>query len=310
MMLDKQMLRSGRLPVNRGFLFICLLALICLSGINQADDSRKLCLWKIEHGGSRVYLLGSVHLMKEDMYPLPDPIIAAFNESDVVVFEIDLTEMDEIEIANLMEQQGIYTPPATISDDLSPETLELLNDYLEEEGIKLDQVSQMKPWMLSLYISIMDLEKLGFKTELGLDQHLNQKAMDQDKETDGLESAAQQISFLSGENIEIQDLALRAYLSERHQVQEETGQMISAWRSGDADELYEIAIDQILEYPELQNQMDRLILERNLNMVQKIRGYLDTQRKYMVVAGALHMGGPEGIIQLLSEDFTVEQISY
>ncbi|MCY4532882.1 MAG: TraB/GumN family protein [Gammaproteobacteria bacterium] len=298
------------MPLNRVLPFICLLVLTCLFGVNQADDSNKLCLWKIDHEGSRVYLLGSVHLMKEDMYPLPYPITAAFNESDVVVFEIDLTEMDEIEIANLMEQQGIYTPPATISDDLSPETLELLNDYLEEEGIKLDQVSQMKPWMLSLYISIMDLEQLGFKTELGLDQHLNQKAMDQDKETDGLETAAQQISFLSGEHMEIQDLSLRAYLSERHQVQEETGKMISAWRSGDADGLYELAIDQILEYPELQNQMDRLILERNLNMVQKIRGYLDTQRKFMVVAGALHMGGPEGIIQLLSEDFTVEQISY
>lgn len=304
------MLRCGRLFVNKGLLYICLLAMICLTGAVQADDSRKLCLWQIDHGGSRVYLLGSVHLMKEDMYPLPEPITAAFNESDVVVFEIDLTEMDAKEIASLMEQQGIYTPPATISDDLAPETLELLTDYLEEEGIRLDQVSQMKPWMLSLYISIMDLKQLGFKTELGLDQHLNQKAMDLNKETDGLESAAQQISFLSGDQIEIQDLSLRAYLSERHQVQEETGQMISAWNDGDADELYDLAIDQIMDYPELQNQMDRLILERNLNMVQKIRGYLDSQRKYLVVAGALHMGGPEGIIQLLSEDFTVEQISY
>ena len=309
-MLDKLMLRSGRSFVNRGFLCVCFLTLICLTGVVQADDSRKLSLWQIDHGSSRVYLLGSVHLMKEDMYPLPEPITAAFNESDVVVFEIDLTEMDAKEIAGLMEQQGIYTPPASISDDLAPETLELLTDYLEEEGIRLDQVSQMKPWMLSLYISIMDLKQLGFKTELGLDQHLNQKALDLNKETDGLESAAQQISFLSGDHIEIQDLSLRAYLSERHQVQEETRQMISAWNSGDADELYDLAIDQILDYPELQNQMDRLILERNLNMVQKIRGYLDTQRKYLVVAGALHMGGPEGIIQLLSEDFTVEQISY
>ncbi len=287
---------------------VCILMLVCCC--LQAAEDRKLCLWRIDNGEARVFLLGSIHAMKDEMYPLPGPITSAFEASEVVVFEVDLTRLNNREMSRVMAREGTYAPPASITDDLSPETVSLLDAYLDEAKISMDQIRYLKPWNLSLNIGVMELTRLGYKTELGLDQYLQKLAGDERKEIRELESFSEQIGILSSDPMDIQDLSLRVSLTERHRIQNDLEDMVSAWRGGDADRMYELTLESTRDYPRLQVQVDRLVLERNVRMAEKIRGYLGTSRNYLVVAGALHMGGPEGIINLLSEDFEVKQISW
>jgi len=86
--------------------------------------------------------------------------------------------------------------------------------------------------------------------------------------------------------------------------------MTAAWREGDADTMYQLTVDSVKEYPKLQSQMNRLVFSRNMKMIDKVREYLNTDGRYMVVVGALHMGGPQGLINLLAKDYEVIQVSY
>jgi len=286
-----------------------LLIVFLLIDQSFAQD-RNLSLWKIVNHDNVVYILGSIHAMKEDMYPLPGPIMEAFEAAEVTVFEVDLMQIDRGEIAEIMKSRGSYEPPASIYDDLSDETTELLEEYLQETKINIDQVRYLKPWHLSLNIGVMELSRLGYKTELGLDQHLQQLAVKQGKEIQELESFDQQIKILSSDSLDIQDLSLRVSLRDRAEIEQELEAMVTAWRNGDADQMYQLTLDSVNEYPELQSQMNRLVLSRNIKMVNKIRSYLGDGRNYLVVAGTLHMGGPQGIIKLLAKDYEVEQLSY
>ena len=54
---------------------------------------------------------------------------------------------------------------------------------------------------------------------------------------------------------------------------------------------------------------DRLLSDRNRRWIPKLEGYLQSGQTYFVVAGAAHMGGPEGVLALLRErGYKIEQL--
>ncbi|MFQ5733566.1 MAG: TraB/GumN family protein, partial [Planctomycetaceae bacterium] len=56
-----------------------------LSNVAQAaDKAKKHFLWKVESDKGTVYLLGSVHAAKKELYPLDKVIRTAFDDSDKV----------------------------------------------------------------------------------------------------------------------------------------------------------------------------------------------------------------------------------
>ncbi|MEW6419537.1 MAG: TraB/GumN family protein [Nitrospirota bacterium] len=53
---------------------------------------------------------------------------------------------------------------------------------------------------------------------------------------------------------------------------------------------------------------EKLIYERNRNMVSKIEDFLKTKETYFIVAGAGHLVGNKGIIEMLrNKGYNVEQ---
>ena len=86
--------------------------------------------------------------------------------------------------------------------------------------------------------------------------------------------------------------------------------LVEAWQQGAADRMLEMTLVSTARYPELSVQMNSLIYERNTKMVHKIREYAATNGTYLVVVGALHMGGEQGLVHLLSQDYSVVQLTY
>lgn len=273
-------------------------------------EERALSLWTLEHDEAKIYLLGSIHVMKPDMYPLAEPILMAFAEAEKVVFEVDLTKLDAVEAGRLIAQKGLYTSPRTISHDLQPETMALLKDYLEDSNLQMDRVERLKPWYLMVTIAQMELARLGYESEYGIDQYLQKRAVEEGKPILQLETFAQQIEILSGDSMLIQDLSLRASLAQIPSFESDLQSLIDAWRRGAADQMIDLALASARDYPELTEQMSRLIFDRNEKMAHKIREYAATSGTYLVVVGALHMGGDKGLVRLLDRDFAVKQLTY
>jgi len=76
---------------------LLLLSLVSLLGIMptiSADSS----VWKITSGENTVYLGGTVHLLRPSDYPLPEEYEQAYQESAVLVFETDISSMNDLSI--------------------------------------------------------------------------------------------------------------------------------------------------------------------------------------------------------------------
>ncbi|MFT6753062.1 MAG: hypothetical protein ACJA2O_003254 [Candidatus Azotimanducaceae bacterium] len=296
--------------LSRIFCLSIFLLLSCASDQKRITDIQPaaLSLWQIDHEDAQVYLLGSVHALKPEHYPLPISIEEAFTASDNAVFEIDLAKLSSYEIALVMQALSTFPRPRSLESELSQSTLTLLSEYLKRNDLKMASFSQFKPWRVALQIALLEMSSFGYKTELGIDQYFQDKARVEGKPIYQLENFREQIALLASDSIELQDLSLRATIIESESVETMIRELVSAWQRGAADEMYNLSTQDKDKYPELSNQMERLLDKRNVKMAKTISQYLEQDGTYFVVVGALHMGGPMGLVKLLSKDYVVEQI--
>jgi uncharacterized protein YbaP (TraB family) len=72
----------------------------------ESNKASNPIFWEIKNDKTTIYLLGSVHLGRSDMYPLPKHIEKAFDKSDYLGLEINAENVNPFEVMNLMTYKG------------------------------------------------------------------------------------------------------------------------------------------------------------------------------------------------------------
>jgi len=100
-----------------------LLTLILVAAACRASAAEhKLFAWRVAGDPGTVYLLGSIHVGKPDLYPLPQPIEQAFAVSPELVKEIDTSGSNLALLQQQVLQRGLYTGGDKLESHLSPPT--------------------------------------------------------------------------------------------------------------------------------------------------------------------------------------------
>lgn len=285
---------------------LCAVVLLC--GAITARAGEPTFAWKVTKDGKTAYLLGSIHMATDAMYPLAPEVEAAFAESKALAVEADIEKVDQVQLQMSVMQKGLYQGGDTLSKKLPKETLDALNVHLKKDGQSAAALDMMKPWLVGLTISMLEFKKLGFKEELGIDKHFLDLARDKKKILE-LESAQFQIDLLSGFTDDQQEKFLKYSLAEVGRMKEQVAEMVATWTKGDADAFHKVSTKGNEKFPGIEDVMKKLIDDRNVKMAEKVEGYLKTGDTTFVVAGALHMSGEKGIVNLLkAKGYTVEQI--
>src|SRR5436190_10786487 len=82
---------------SRAFFLAVSIACAARGGEDHATSTNRHCLWKVSGPHNVVYLLGSIHVLKTDDYPLDQPIESAFTNAQVAAFETDMGKMEQPE---------------------------------------------------------------------------------------------------------------------------------------------------------------------------------------------------------------------
>jgi uncharacterized protein YbaP (TraB family) len=288
------------------------LSLLVLAPTAPASVERgsKLFLWKASSPSTEVYLLGSIHLGKQEWYPLAKEIEASFERSKYLVVEADESKTDAVKLQQLALEHGLYAPPDSLSKHLSAETMKALSALGEKLGLPAASLEPMKPWLLSITLSSLALIKLGYSPDLGIDRHFTRAAKEKGKEILELESMEYQIKLLAGLSDELQQKFLEQTIEEAGDAKEQMEKVVGAWSKGDAatveDEMLKKRAAKNTAQAEFQA---KLIDERNVSMAKKVEEYLKTKDVHFVVVGAAHLVGEKGIVRLLEKaGFKVEQL--
>jgi len=253
-------------------------------------------LWKATKGQGVVYLVGSVHMLTADFYPLAPALDAAFKDSDLLVEEADLAEMLSPMTQFSLLQRGMLPAGQTLDKVVSPATMALVNARVGSLGMPASALQQFKPWFLAMTLMAVEWEKAGFDAALGLDKHFYDSAQTEGKTVQGLETTEYQISRFDGMAMTQQDRFLAESLKDLDAEKASVQKIADAWKAGDLPTLERLVLQDVKDD---QFMYQRLLVERNRNWLPKIEALFARRGRAFIVVGAAHLVGPDGLIAML-----------
>jgi uncharacterized protein len=285
---------TGRAPSSVAKLALLALA-FALPSAGLAGDRH--ILWAVQGRQNTVYLLGSVHVLRPGDAALPAAAEQAFDDAERLVMEIDMDEADADPLAMGAEmiQAALLPEGQTLRGALGGDYFSI-NDRSRKAGLDLDDMDAYAPWFVAMSLLELELASRGFSPEFGIEQTLTARAAKDHKPIEGLETAAQQFEMLASMPLPQQKRFLLMTLDESAQLDRELTELVRAWQSGDAEKLARLLSTEYEQFPDLYK---RLTVDRNRAWAGRLAGLLDDRDDYLVVVGALHLVGPESVVDLL-----------
>jgi uncharacterized protein len=155
-------------------------------------------------------------------------------------------------------------------------------------------------------MTALQLQRLGFDPNSGVDRYLAGRATKAGKPMAGLETAAFQIGLMDQLSASDQESMLRHSLKEMDLLDKGLDQIVRSWAAGDVPALEALLVNAMREYPAVHQ---KIIVDRNRRWLPEIERMIEQGESTLVVVGAAHLVGKEGVIELLkARGYTLEQM--
>ena len=287
------------------------------------DAGSKGLLWKATNGDNTLYLLGTIHLDRDNVYPLHKSVRDAIQASEEVIFELDLNDQEG---AALLQSMQTYQDGTTLADHISPELYQRVQAAAATIGKDSNALDAYKPWALaSLFSTLAMQDDSTSSNAMAIDSYVNAAAVNAGKTIGAVETYAFQGGIFDGLSPEYQESYLDSTLAgfeatlsgstsspeidEALQNQDVLlSAMFAAWKDRDPE-----AFSKVYDKAAIINSTDelnsKLFTQRDPGMIKAAAGYLETEgsHTYFMAVGAGHMVDPGGIVSGLRElGYTVE----
>jgi uncharacterized protein YbaP (TraB family) len=263
-------------------------------------------LWRVESDSTVVYIMGSVHALPKSYYPLDTILDRSLDSSDILVLEVDLDEGAAMQLAQRVMTGAVLDEGQTLSSVLSKKTYAMTKARLKKSGIDIAMFERLEPWAVGLMLMGLELRTTGFSGDLGVDAHFSDRARSESKEVIGLETVEDQLGVFESMAPPTQEEFLRQMLTDGDATSSTLKGLAAAWRRGDLKST-EKSLAQMRRDTSFYQAM---LVNRNRAWLPKIEAFLnDSSRRYLVVVGAAHLVGRDGVIEMLkAKGFTPVQM--
>jgi uncharacterized protein YbaP (TraB family) len=283
-----------------------IFALCALLSIAAAPAQARSPVWQIEKNGRLMFIGGTLHLLTPEDYPLPDAFEKAYRQSSKVVFETDLERFSSPEFQQYVNEQLSYRDGRDLRQVLSEDTYRSVAGFFEARGVPMSGIDRFKPGMVAMLMTLLELRRIGV-VAVGVDDHFSSRLAEDGKAKGKLETAEQQVAFIANMGAGDEDAMLAYNLADLRELSGQWRAMTSAWRNGDMPALEAIAATPLRdEFPEIYRA---LVPNRNDAWMPKIEAFAQSQPVELLLVGALHLVGEDGLLAALAErGYSVRQL--
>ncbi len=262
-----------------------------------ADGGGDGSVWVVDGpNGGRLFLCGTIHILREKDYPLAPAYEAAYMYSNKLVLELPPGAASGSELTSRMSQLGQYPADKSLEANVNKETWESVKTWASKHGLKDASLNRFRPWFVALMITSIEYAALGAKSDQGVDSFFEERAKKDGKPAEGLETVEFQIQLFASLSEKQQRELLEQTLGEISSVKEEFEKMIKAWKYGQLDDLKEMLFREAEKYPDL---MNLFLSSRNLSWMDRLEQMLKRGEKVMVLVGTGHLTSDTGLIELM-----------
>ena len=285
------MLRGVLRRLSRGALAA---GLVWMAGAGAAGAAP--AMWEVRDRNSVVYLFGSMHVLAPDVRWRTRAFDRAYAAADRVWFEARV-DLGPDRVKELLDRYGV-DPERSLTEKLSPTALATLRPVLDRGGVPLERVERLRPWAAAMMLSVAPMARQGASVAGGVDSATTERARTADKPIETFETFEQQLRIFA----DLPEQAELDYLDDvaREQLSPPRDGVVleRAWLGGDVGRLdTRLVAPMKARRPAL---YDALLRRRNLAWADRLDSVMrQGQGTDLVVVGALHLVGGEGLPELM-----------
>ena len=301
---------------------------LVLAVYDGADAGSQGLLWKVTNGKNTLYLLGTVHVDRSNVYPFHKSLRAALASAQTVIFELDFNDQEGLAEFAAMQT---YSDGTTLKDHISPELYASTVQVFADLGMSEEAVAAYKPWALAnSLMSLATQDETTTGAPMAIDLYLNSAAVNAGKQIDAVETYAFQGGIFDTLSPEYQEAYLAGYVNlaliddtlemteeQKKELQEameyqnkQMDAMMEAWKAGDVA-TFEESFDKAAVLESTDELNSRLFTDRDPNMIEYAAKLLEREgeNSFFLAVGAGHMVDPGGIVGgLRALGYTVEEL--
>ena len=169
-------------------------------------------------------------------------------------------------------------------------------EIAEELRLPLEVLDGYRPWLAALTLELSAYMKQGFQPDLGVDQHFYKRALKDNKKIVTLETIRDQLSLFTDMNDSMSNAYMAMTLYHLRDPEDLPEDVLEIWMDGDLGDMEDFVEDAQDDQPVLYK---RFLRDRNKNWFPVIQGLLEQDANALVIVGALHMPGDDGLLALL-----------
>jgi hypothetical protein len=261
----------------------------------------KSLLWKVS--GNKLkkpsYVFGTIHMIGTEDFFLPEGTENALESTDAIIFEIDMADMND-----LSQQLGMLTKimmpnGLTLDDLLSEEDYELVRNHFEQSGLPMFMLNRVKPMFLTVFAGD-DIDPMSMNFQSGeivsYEFYFFEEAQGRGMETGGLETIDFQMSVFDSIPYEDQAQMLVETIKIGTEGEDQFEQMVAVYKEQDIDGM----IVMMEGDGGFGGYEDILLRKRNEAWIPRMETIMLEKPAFFAV-GAGHLGGPNGVINLLKK---------
>jgi uncharacterized protein len=260
-----------------------------------ADDAHHT-FWSVKGAHNTVYLLGSVHVLKPADSDLPPEALRAYADAKALVMELDLNSVTAESLLGSGFEEGMLPESQTLAGVLGPALYGKFAAHAKSLGLDAESLSRFQPWLAAITLQQLQLTGLGFDAASGVDEQFAQRAQRDHKPIIALETMDEQLGLFAHLNAEQQRRFMQYSLDDTDQTSREIDTVVAAWRRGDLTTLASLLREDYERFPDLYRV---LVTDRNRKWLPTLTRLLGESQDYLVIVGALHMVGRDGVVDLL-----------
>lgn len=271
-------------------------AALLLPMLVQAGNPAAPFLWQVQGPKAVHYLLGSVHMLPMSAHPLPEALDSAYAATRGLVLEADLADLGAPEFQGRLLGAARDDRPGGIKASIGDKLYKKLQLRAAALGAQAPMCDAFRAWFCSVTLDLLALQSAGFMSELGIDQHYYALAREEGRPVIGLETADEQAMLFIGLSEPMSVAMLAATLDELTSESQDPAELLRMWQADDVAELDKMLADLRKRYPAIYS---RLLADRNRAWMSELAALLGEETPQLVIVGAAHLPGPDGLIALL-----------
>lgn len=285
-----------------------LLAALGLFSLALPATGQNNLLWEVTGNGIRkpTYIFGTYHLMDSSFVDAHPTLRTYLKKCKVVVGELVMDPAAMMGVAAAARMRD-----TTLQDLLTPEQYERVNvKFKELVGMDVSLYSSFRPTLVTQQISLAMMKKALNRSldnpAASLDGYFQELGKRRRMEVRGLENMQDQINALFfSTTVQRQAEKLMEALDKLDSLMIQARVLDSCYVAQDLECLHGLLAESGME----SSETDALLKNRNHAWMERLKVWM-REKPLFVAVGALHLPGPDGLIQLLRQaGYTVRPVN-